>query len=235
MGICNPLQRLIAQAYLDVASLRSTKKMRLAGKYHLLVLRARAIAAGPSLQPLADEIEKKGPASRPDLSSKQVRCLGRLRLEHHVVRGELVPRLAKQGQTRAIRERDCRGMVRQRLELGQAGILAAGVEDLNLIANTRSEFAAEDRVMASKYRAKLVDVVPGSTKEGIVVGESCRDQILTAVKLIVSIAAVELVVPKLPVEEIVILVAEQKIIPVEADDEIRPDAAEDDIVSGPAA
>ena len=111
--------------------------------------------------------------------------------------------------------------------------MAARVEDLNYLASNCG-LEVEDCVMTSIYCAKLENVGPGSTEQGIVVGEPCRYGIATAVKLIVSVAAVERVIPKLPIEEIVSLVTEQNIISVEADDEIGPDTAEDAIVPGPA-
>ena len=65
-------------------------------------------------------------------------------------------------------------MVCQRLQTGQARNLAARVVDLDYIASTGSEFAAENCVMASIYRAKLINVVPGSAEQGVIVGEPCR-------------------------------------------------------------
>jgi hypothetical protein len=62
-------------------------------------------------------------------------------------------------------------MVCQRLQIGQALNLAARVVDLDYIASTSSELAAEYRVMASIYRAKLINVVPGSTEQRVVVRE----------------------------------------------------------------
>ena len=87
--------------------------------------------------------------------------------------------------------------------------MAARVEDLNYLASNVG-LEVEDCVMTSIYPAKLENVGPGSTEQGIVVGEPCRYRIAIAVKLIISIAAVELVVPKLPVEKIVSLVGKDE-------------------------